>query len=72
MVPLRHGMLQLFQGGEPGFWASKVVIELPIWRKSYVLMRKMRGWKCLVLLLGAKRGLAIINIRSIVTFYFEL
>ena len=71
MVPLRHGMFQVFQRGEPGCWvspfrlATKVVVELRTWRTSQILMRNicpqnMTGRKCLVLLLGAIVGILAI------------
>jgi len=80
MVPLHHGMPQVFQGGEPCCWASlfrfavNVVVQLLVWRTSQILTRnispqKMRDRKYLVFAPATKVGiLAIFNIRCILTF----
>jgi len=81
MVPLHHGMFQVFQEGSQvvgrvhlDLQVATVVVDRPIWRTSLILMRnispqKMRDHKCLVLPLSAKvEILATFNIQSTVTF----
>jgi len=77
VVPLYHGMIQVFQGGEPGCWASpfrlatKVVVELHANLEDVlgnIYPQKMTYRKCLVFPLDAKvRILAIFNTRIIIT-----